>query len=404
MQADHHLDKEHWVCTWAASPAAPLADSAALPAYLCKRPVIDNQTLRQIVHTTIGGDQVRVGLSNTFGSQPLVIGAAHIAIRKSGSIIVPRSDRILTFGGRPSVSIPPYGSIFSDPANLELPALVDLAVSIHFPMTSPDSAVHWTALQTSYLSYPGNYTGDVDMSIAMTTKSWYWLTTVDVKAPETSGAIVVLGDSITDGDGDRSTQDTNTRWTNVLAARLIAHRSHTAVVNAAIDGNRILHNGAGLNGPMLGPGALKRFDSDVLDLAGVKYVVVLEGINDIGHPGCCAPASETVSADDITAGLRQLSDRAHEKKLPIFVGTLTPFEGACLPGFYTTEKEAQRQSVNRWILANAAFDGVIDFDRAVRNPNHVTQLLPAYDCGDHLHLNDTGWRAMGDVIDLSLFR
>jgi lysophospholipase L1-like esterase len=232
---------------------------------------------------------------------------------------------------------------------------------------------------------------------------WPFLAGVDVVDLGLRKAIVAFGDSIT--DGDQSTQDANRRWPDMLAARLQApeRKDPIAVLNAGIGGNRILHDGAGPSGPKFGISALARFDRDVLAQPGVKYVIVLEGINDIGQPDVAAPASERVTADEIIFGLGQLIRRAHKKDLRIFGGTLTPFEGAAFPGYYTPEREVMRQIVNRWIRATAPFDAVIDFDAAVRDPNHPTRLLPRYDSGDHIHPNDAGYRAMGEAVDLSVF-
>jgi lysophospholipase L1-like esterase len=214
--------------------------------------------------------------------------------------------------------------------------------------------------------------------------------------------VVAFGDSIT--DGALSTVDANHRWPNILADRLLAQHGSkkVAVLDAGIGGNRILHDAA--SDVRFGMNALARFDRDALAQPGVKYVIVLEGINDLGHPGQSAPVSETVSAEDIIAGLKQLIERAHEKGFKIFGATLTPFEGTAIPGYFTPEKEVKRKAVNEWIRTGKAFDGVIDFEKAVRDPNHPDRMLPAYDGGDRLHPGDAGYKAMGEAVDLSLFR
>jgi lysophospholipase L1-like esterase len=214
--------------------------------------------------------------------------------------------------------------------------------------------------------------------------------------------LVAFGDSIT--DGARSTMDANHRWPDVLASRLLARRGGRpiGVVDAGIGGNRILHDASG--NIRFGVNALARFDRDVLAQPGVRYVIVLEGINDLGHAGTSAPVAETVSADDIIAGLKQLIARAHEKGIKIYGGTLTPFEGTVFPGYYTPEKEAKRQAINSWIRTGKAFDGVVDFDKAVRDPNHPGRMLPAYDGGDHLHPGDAGYKAMGEAVDVAIFK
>jgi lysophospholipase L1-like esterase len=389
---------DRWVGTWTASPVAPFGESS--PANL-RDPRFENQTVRNVVHTTIGGNKVRIKISNLFGSRPLVVGAAHVAVRDKGASVVPATDRALAFGGRPFVSIPAGAVALSDPARLDVPAGSDLAVSLYLPEATPMTSVHRSAFQTSYVA-SGNVAGATSLVNPTTIGTWPFLVAVDVVAPTSPGAVVALGDSIT--DGANSTGDTNRRWPDVLAARLLAAKRNVAVLNQGIGGNRILHDGAGDYGPAFGPNALARFDRDVLAQAGVRWVVVLLGINDIGHPGAGAPMSEDVGADDMIAGLRQLVERAHEKGLRIYGGTLTPFEGIAWPGWFSPEKEAKRQAVNRWIRTGGAFDGVIDFDKAVRDPSHPTRMLPAYDSGDHLHPNDAGLKAMGEAVDLGLFR
>jgi lysophospholipase L1-like esterase len=229
-----------------------------------------------------------------------------------------------------------------------------------------------------------------------------FLTGVDVLAPESASAVVAFGDSIT--DGARSTVDANRRWPNILADRLLAGRGrkNVAVLDAGIGGNRILHDATA--NVRFGVNALARFDRDVLAQPGVRYVIVLEGINDLGHAGSSAPESETVSAEDLIAGMKQMIERAHEKGLKIFGATLTPFEGTAFKGYFTPEKEVKRKAVNEWIRSGKAFDGVIDFEKAVRDPSHPDRMLAGYDGGDHLHPGDAGYKAMGEAIDLSLFK
>ncbi len=390
---------EQWVGTWAIGPAGPTpAESFAPPAEF------NNQTLREIVHTSIGGAQVRVRVSNTFGTTPLVIGAAHVAVRRSGASIVPETDRALTFSGQPSITVPPEALVLSDPVQLDVPPLSDLAVSIYLPNATVGTTVHAQALQTNYVSTAGDFTGAADLPTASTITSWPFLTGVDVTGSQHAGAIVTLGDSITDGAS--STPDTNRRWPDVLAQRLHAdpNFNHLGVLNQGIIGNRILHPTEPEFGLAFGPAGLARFDRDVLAQAGVRHVIVLLGINDIGHPGSAAPLSEEVSSQDIIAGYRQFIARAHEKGITIIGATLLPFEDTTIAGFYSPEKEVKRQAVNDWIRTSGAFDGVIDFDQVVRDPSHPTRLLPPYDSGDHLHPSDAGHKAMADAIPLQLFQ
>jgi lysophospholipase L1-like esterase len=384
-------EKTHWVTTWLASPAPQIPD----PAQMRTRHLeFGSQTVREIVHTSIGGDSARVKLSNAFGTQAVTIGAAHIALSASEANITADSDRTLTFSGRPSVSIPPGAMVLSDPVKLDVPSLGNLAVSIFLPETAIASTVHYAAQQNNYVG-AGDVTGAASIPDPVQIPSWPYLAAVDVTAPESAGAIVAFGDSIT--DGARSTLDANQRWPNILANRIAAGKSagRFAVVDAGIGGNRILHDAA--RNITFGPSALERFDRDVLTQAGIRYIVILEGINDINHPGGTAPLAETVSAEDMIAGLRQLIARAHEKGVKVVGCTITPASG-------TGEKETKRLAVNDWIRNGKAFDGVVDFEKAVRDPASPGKLTAEYDSGDHLHPSDAGYKAMGEAVDLSLFR
>jgi len=378
---------EHWVGTWSTAMHPPDVGFGITNAGF------NNQTLRQIVHTSVGGQQVRVKLS-TNGASALLIGAAHIALRDAGDAIVPGSDRTLTFSGNPSITIPPGAQILSDPVNLDVPALGDLAVSIFVPGITGPATWHFAALQTSYISPAGDFTASAVMPVDTTTQAWFWLAAVEVTASTQTGAIVCLGDSITDGTA--STPDTNNRWPNHLARRLIAQPGNhkMGVLDEGIAGNRILQD-------IIAPNALARLNHDVLTQTGVTHVIVLEGINDIGFGafGFTVP-----TADEIIAGHQQLIERAHARGLKIYGATLTPFEGTPFPGYFTPAGEAKRQAVNAWIRTSGEYDAVIDFDLVTRDPNNPTFLLPAYDSGDHLHPSDAGYEAMGNAIDLKLFK
>ena len=376
---------EQWVATWSAALHAPNPGPPGLT-----NAGFENQTLRQIVHTSIGGERVRVRLS-TFGASRLVIGAAHIALRDRDAAIVPGSDRTLTFGGQPSIVVPSGAVVLSDPVELDVPALSDLAVSVFVPEKTGPATWHFVALQTSYISPPGDFTASADMSVAATTQAWFWLAGVDVTASKQTGAVVTFGDSVT--DGTRSTPDTNNRWPDHLARRLVAQpgNHNMGVLNEAISGNRLLNDG-------IGPNGLARFDRDVLTQTGVTHVIVLLGNNDILF--VFSPA-EFVTVDQIIQGHRQLIARAHARGLKIYGGTLTPFGGFALS---SSLKEEMRQKVNDWIRASGEYDDVIDFDELLRDPSDPTRLLPLYDSGDHLHPNDIGYEAMGNAIDLRLFK
>lgn len=405
-------DAQQWVGTWGTAPAGPpLAGQAQS---------FNDQTLRLIVHTSIGGSQVRIRLSNEHGATPLRIGAAHVALRQGGASIVPGTDRALTFSGQESIVIPPGAPVLSDPVDLNVPALSDLAISLHLPGPVQATTVHGSAFRTNYVSLPGNFVAAATLPTERTITSWPFLTEVDVSAPG-GAAIVALGDSIT--DGAITTLDANRRWPDLLALRLqttrdllgasknatgkqaslIGLNGRLGVVNRGIGGNRLLRDPG--EQPLFGRSVLARFDRDVIATAGVRYLVVLIGINDIGHPGTgTIPATEAPTAQDLIAGYRQLIARAHAKGIAVYGATLTPFEGTVFPGYFTPEKEAVRQAVNNWIRSSDEFDAVIDFDRAVRDPNHPSRMLPAYDSGDHLHPNDLGMQAMANAIPLELFR
>ncbi|GAA2417241.1 SGNH/GDSL hydrolase family protein [Streptomyces glaucosporus] len=403
---DGHGRGRTWVGTWSTTPTAvPASDTTAF----------ENQTIRQTVRTSIGGDRVRVRLSNEFGEQPLVIGEARIARRAggSGARIDTRTDRPLTFGGRTSVTVPAGAPAVSDPVELTVPAGSDLVISIHLPERTPGSTVHAFAFQHNYVA-SGNVTRAAEVTPTATVDRWYFLTGVSVAADgrsPRSAAVVAFGDSITDGSD--TDVNANHRWPDFLARRLRDARGPhpLGVLNQGISGNRLLHDpnppegsGADAYAAYFGQSALRRFDRDVAAQPGAEHVVVLLGVNDLGHPVAgTAPTSEKVTARDVIAAHRQLIARAHERGLKIYGGTILPFKGDTF-GFHTEENEAARQAVNRWIRTSGEYDGVIDFDRALRDPSDPQRLLPRYDSGDHLHPSDAGAKAMADAVPLHLLR
>lgn len=393
----------HWVGTWGAAPS-PQLSSAEMES---QKLVFHDQTLREIVHISIGGDTVRVRLSNSFGTEPVEIGDAHLAVRASGSRVTAGTDRALTFSGRTRVEIPAGAIVVSDPVQLKVASAANLAISLYLPKGAIGGGVHYSAQQTSYIA-KGDATAAATLDDPATITSWVFLTGVDVLAPAVAGSIIAFGDSIT--DGARSTVDTNHRWPDILAARLLARKSQMAVpeisvIDMGIGGNRILHEGAASKRPQFGINALARFDQDVLSQPGVRYLMILEGINDIGHAGSSAPASEAVTAEDIIAGLTQMIERAHEKGIKVIVATITPFEGDgnIKRGYWTPEKAKVRETVNAWIRSGKGFDGFVDFDKAVRDPANPNKILPAFDSGDQLHPGDAGYKVMGEAIPLNLF-
>ncbi len=377
----------HWVGTWAASPeGAPASSPPSVKSFA-------NRTIRQVVRVSMGGDTIRVRFSNEFGHAPLRIGAARIALSAGGEKVAPGSRRMLTFGGDSSITVPTGAPVLSDPVALRVPPLANLTISLWLPDSTEASTYHDLSVATSWVSSTGNHTYDTTMPVDTTSVSWYFLSGVSVRAPAEAAAIVTLGNSIT--DGYQSTVDANARWPNFLAEHLAsAHEiDRLSVLDEGISGNRILHDRAGQN-------ALARLDRDVLRQPGVRYVIVLEGINDIGFSQFKDFKSQNVTAAEIIAGQKQIIERAHELGLRVYGATLTPFEGA---GYATPAGEAKREAVNRWIRTSGAYDGVIDFDRVTRDPAHPERFLPKYDSGDHLHPNDAGYRAMGEAVDLALF-
>ena len=358
----------------------------------------NNQTIREIVHTSIGGNQVRVRIANTFGSAPLVIGAAHVAVSSSSSSIVPGTDRVLTFGGRTSVTIPTGAPALSDPVDLHVQPVSDIAVSLYLP--TPTKGETTTFFQgTSFVSSPGNFAGSVSLPGATPLSEWPFVSGISVVTSRQPGdAIVAITDSAT----------LVSQWPRALAERLNArHIDNLGVVSTALAGNRLLFNSAGPTGPetQWGESVLTRFDRDVLGQAGVQVVIVWIGLNDLAGAGAFYPASENPSVDDVIAGLRQLVGRAHEYGLSILGCTISPMGGnTSLPGFDTPQHEAAREALNQWIRTSGVFDGVVDADKVLRDPAQPKRLLLAYDSGDHLHPNTDGGRAVADSIDLRLLR
>jgi lysophospholipase L1-like esterase len=380
-----------WISSWTASPQTP---RGVMPASL------SNRTIRQTVHLSIGGNKVRIRLSNEFGSKPLLIGAASVALAGKNSEIVSASLRPLTFGGEKSVIIPPGAPVVSDPADLNAAPLSDVAVSLWLPAATDLGTVHATGLQTAYVSATGDFTARSEFPVVDRFENRFFLTGVMVESMAPARAVVTFGDSIT--DGSRSTVNANTRWPDVLARRLNEAGASVAVLNHGIAGNRVLSDGAGLS-------ALARFERDVLSQPGVSHLVILVGINDIGWPGTAIEPNGLVrTADEIIAGYRQLIERAHLRGIKVIGSPLTPFEnalaGTANQGYFTAEKEAKRLAVNNWIRTSGAFDGLIDFDRIVADSAHPSAVAAAYDSGDHLHPNDAGYKAMGEAIDLKLFQ
>ena len=381
-------DRDHdrrWVATWTASP-----QPASSPLQ------ISGQTLRQITHTSIGGDRVRIRLSNAYGTSDVVVGSARVAVSAGGAATIDGTHRVLRFNGSPTITISAGTFVVTDPVSLPVPALGDLAVSIYLPGNIAATTRHDIGLQTNYVSPPGDFTDAIDFT-GTTTQSFHFLTAVEVRAPEGAGAIVTLGDSVTDGFA--STPDLNQRWPNLLAERLQdrPRTSDMAVLNAGISGNRILHD-------IVGPSTLSRLDRDALVQSGATHLIVSQGNTDILIPDLIGIPAQNVSAAQIIQGHSQIITRARAMGLRVYGATLFPVDGFPFPGFWTAVMEEKRQAINRWIRTSGAYDAVIDFDRVLRDPAQPTRLRPEYDSGDHVHPNDLGHRAMADAIDLKLFR
>ena len=387
----HHAGSAHWIAAWIASP------EGAGPGTAFARGFRD-QTIRNVINTSAGGTLVQVRLDNTFGGGSLMIGRAAIGVVERGSALVPGTSEPLTFHGRHSVAIPPGQHMLSDPIQLTVHPFESLAVSVFLPYATGPPTQHDDAKEDNYVA-GGDQVLDADPPrFARSLDSWYFISGLEVWDPSPNhGVVVALGDSITNGNGSAS--GANARWPNDLERRLAALPGgpSLSVVDAGIEGNRVLNPA-----PCCGPSALTRFDPDVLGQAGVREVIVFEGINDIGFGSSNSPLADPrvdVSAQQIIAGYKQLIARAHAAGLKIFGATLTPFKGS---QHWTRAGEAKRDAINAWIRHSGAFDGVIDFARAVADPRDHQRLKPRYDDGDHLHMNDAGYEAMADAVNLAM--
>src|SRR5580698_1104683 len=377
----------NWVGTWSASPVGSVVNSG--------QPGPGNSTYRNVMHISLGGSAVRIQLTNEFGTEPLVVGAANIAVSAGGGSVQTDSDHPLTFNGRPTVEIPAGAFVVSDPVTMKAEPLTDLVVSVYLPEQQvKNTSCHTAGHSTNYV-LRGNAAAAPTADNSSPITSWCFVKGIDVStnASDHAAAIVTLGDSLT--DGALSTPNANRRWPDVLAARLQADKrtSHIGVLNQGIGGNRLLHDG-------YGPSALARFDRDVIAQSGVKYLIIVEGINDIGRLANPHEQGDNITADDLIFGLSQLVTRAHQHGIKVFGATLTPYMHT---GYSSAAGEQVRQAYNQWIRTSGVFDGVIDFDKITQDPAHPESFLPAYDSGDNLHPKDAGYKAMGDAIDLSLF-
>ncbi|MBO9575703.1 MAG: SGNH/GDSL hydrolase family protein [Sphingobium sp.] len=385
-----------WVASWAAAPHAPLGTTGPFAAAS-----YENVTLTQIVRLSEGGTRLRVRFSNRYGAQPLTIGAARVyRIDDSGNEIAGTS-RTLTFGGEASAVIPRGAPFASDAVALDLPSLARMKIEFYLPTATGPCTCHITGTDELAVSPPGNFVGKPFTPVS---KAQFraFLGVVEVDSPKALGTIVAFGDSITDGVG--STAGANRRWPDILANRLQAAGKHWAVANVAISGNRVLS-------PGMGESALSRFDEDVLSLPNVKYMIVFEGVNDIGNrfgPSRGGPGGAGLTLDQpqitveqMIAGYKQLVARAHEKGIKVIGSPIGPYKGAA---YWSEEGEAARQKINDWILKSGTFDGIVRIDTAFADPADPRQYREGYHMGDHLHGSDAGLKAVGDSIDLNLFK
>jgi lysophospholipase L1-like esterase len=386
-----------WVGTWAASATAAPPPGLLDPG----QPVVagfTDQTIREIVHTSVGGTSVRLHITNAYGAGPLKVGEVTVGrpMNEAGLTAAPAEA---TFGGAAGVAIPAGGEAVTDPLPLAVEGGTDLAISVYLPEATGPTTNHGLANQITYFSGPGNYATQVDGgAFTGSGGNWFFLSAVDVRPVRTTRAVVAFGDDLTDGFG--SDFNVDDRWTDRLATRLAAGNRPAAVLNEGVAGNRLL-----TDSPCFGARALARLDPDVLHATGVQTVIVHEGMNDIGYgampdAGCFAP-NTAATAPQIIAGYRSIAARLHAAGLRVIGATLTPIGGS---PFDSTTAEATRQAVNGWIRSGCAFDGYLDFDKVLRDPAHPAALLPAYDRGDHLHPNGAGYQALGDSIDLRLLR
>ncbi len=393
--------REGWIATWAASP------EPAEPAP--NQPILNlrDQTVRERVRISIGGSQIRIRLSNEYGSSPLLVGAVTVGVPKDPTTVKSGSIQAVTFGGRNSVTIPAGAPAISDPVALTVAYGAEISISLYFPKRVTTPTWHALALKRAVVSPQGDHSYEDRIQGGTEASRSMFVSAVLVPAQRSQHLVVAFGDSIVDGDG--STADADRNWPNDLIRRLekTADGSKLAVVNEGIAGNRLLSDGPLAS---LGISALARFDRDALSLPGVTHIVLLEGINDLGFPGAklgelsLADPADVRNAEDLIGAYRQLIARAHIRGIKLIGSTMTACEGVDIPGYYSEVKEAARQAVNKWIRTSHAFDGIIDFDAVLRDPDHPSRLLPRFASEDHLHPNDAGYQAMADAIDLALFQ
>jgi len=376
----------HWVGTWGTSPGLRLASAGEMQKEGFQ---FQDETLRQAVRISLGGDEFRLCLSNAYGTEPVALGAVYLARRDQGSRAVPGSARRVTFGGREEITIAPNARVLSDPIPLSAPAGAELLVSFHVAGRALGGGVHYDTLQAVSAGHGNLAAAESFPEEARKVSGWVFLAGISVRASERAAAFVTLGDSLTDGAG--STFDANRRWPDQLADRLAGAGFKCGVVNAGISGNCLLTDPTRWRSD--GENALARLERDVFSVPGAAALLVLEGTNDLG-----THAIDPARVSALIAALQQIAARGHERGLKVYCGTLLPFSGA---GYFSAEKEAQRTALNAWIRASTCFDDVVDFDQAMRDPEHPERLRAEYDSGDHLHANDAGYAAMARAVPLA---
>ncbi|MCF3101886.1 SGNH/GDSL hydrolase family protein [Streptomyces roseoverticillatus] len=380
--------QDGWTGTWGTAPAPAAPDGISKEG-------VDNRTVRMVVHTSAAGGELRLRFSNAHGSAPLALGRTTVALPGPGSSPVAGTLRPVTFNGASGTTVPVGAEVVSDPVAFDVPADRDLLVSVHLPKPTGPTTWHWLAQQTNYVSEPGDHAADAgNGAFTRSETSWFFLTGVDVRGKGARGTVVALGDSQT--DGVKSTPDGNARWTDALARRLTADPATRGlgVLNEGLGGNRILRDGSETDRPQRGTAAAKRLQRDVIDRPGVRTAVLYEGINDL-------QLEPRASAAQVLDGLRGMARRLHEQHIRVVVGTLTPFKDS---PFYTPEAEKARTEVNaalRSPAARADFDAVVDFDAAVRDQADPQRVRASLDGGDHIHLNDAGYRALAEAVPLA---
>lgn len=375
---------EKWVGTWSTAPQ--LVEPRNMPP----DPGLSHNSLRQVVRVSLGGDSLRIRFSNEFSTRPTEMQAVQIATSTGGSAIDVSTIKELSFNGNSKVTIPSEGAVTSDPISFKLDPREDIAITIEFGETPEDLTGHPGSRTTSYLAKNKRISAP-DFSEATKTDHWYIISGIDVKAPQSSAAVAIIGNSITDGRGSGTNKQN--RWPDVLSERLLENSGtkNVGVLNQGIGGNAVLRGG-------LGPTALDRFDRDALGQAGVKWLIIMQGVNDLGGTKDSIAALQVV--DGLINAYEEMINKAHEQNLKVYGGTITPIKKSF---YYTDFREDARQKVNEWIRNSGRFDAVVDFDKAIRNPKDTLSILPEAQSGDFLHPNELGYELMGNAIDLTLF-